>query len=464
MEFRANVDASESNLEASKQQVLTRDDEGSAGGATAELVSGNRIASVDALRGLTILLMIFVNDLGHGAPSWMHHIQPPDADGMTLADIVFPAFLFIVGVSIPLAFERRLQSGTNRWALLWHILTRTAGLLFMGLVQLNGERDRMIGGPVWEMLAFISLICAWSVVPRERGFWRNVVIALKTLGAVGLVVLLAIFRADPQPVDMPFWGHVERWVWLRTEWWGILGLIGWAYFTTAILWLILGRRREWLMGGLAILMLLHLAMRRGGLLTRLDAKPWLGWSASAFKMLAHAFGELDQYVSLGDAIGSLAAVSMAGCLLGTILRRDSDVATPPDRLRWAFTFTIGLVVAGAITDTFEGINKIGATPAWCFWSAALTCLVWMALYQVIDVAGYQRWSILFRPAGANPLLAYFLHPIIVELIAVAGLGGRFLFYNDSSNPSIVIAGSLGMALFVCVVTGLLTRIGLRTRL
>jgi heparan-alpha-glucosaminide N-acetyltransferase len=201
-----------------------------------------------------------------------------------------------------------------------------------------------------------------------------------------------------------------------------------------------------------------------GLLTRLDAKPWLGWSASAFKMLAHAFGELDQYVSLGDAIGSLAAVSMAGCLLGTILRRDSDVATPPDRLRWAFTFTIGLVVAGAITDTFEGINKIGATPAWCFWSAALTCLVWMALYQVIDVAGYQRWSILFRPAGANPLLAYFLHPIIVELIAVAGLGGRFLFYNDSSNPSIVIAGSLGMALFVCVVTGLLTRIGLRTRL
>ena len=113
-----------------------------------------RIVSVDALRGLTILLMIFVNDLGPGAPSWMHHIQPSNADGMTLADIVFPAFLFIVGVSIPLALERRQQSGTCRWALLRHILTRTLGLLFMGLVQLNGGRDRTLGGPVWEMLAF----------------------------------------------------------------------------------------------------------------------------------------------------------------------------------------------------------------------------------------------------------------------------------------------------------------------
>ena len=103
-----------------------------------------RIASVDVLRGLTILLMIFVNDLGPAAPSWLHHIEPPSADGMTVADVVFPAFLFIVGVSIPLAFERRQQAGTSPWALLRHIL-RTLGLLFMGLVQLNGERDARSG-------------------------------------------------------------------------------------------------------------------------------------------------------------------------------------------------------------------------------------------------------------------------------------------------------------------------------
>ena len=63
-------------------------------------------------------------------------------------------------------------------------------------------------------------------------------------------MLLAIFRSKPGPAQVPFWGRVEGWVWLRTEWWGILGLIGWAYLTTAIIWLILGRRREWLMGAL----------------------------------------------------------------------------------------------------------------------------------------------------------------------------------------------------------------------
>ena len=64
---------------------------------------------------MTILVMIFVNDLAgvRGAPAWMKHIHPSDADGMTFVDVVFPAFLFIVGTSIPSAtlgsFESRLK-------------------------------------------------------------------------------------------------------------------------------------------------------------------------------------------------------------------------------------------------------------------------------------------------------------------------------------------------------------------
>jgi predicted acyltransferase len=127
-------------------------------------------------------------------------------------------------------------------------------------------------------------------------------------------------------------------------------------------------------------------------------------------------------------------------------------------------FAVGLILAGLITDTFEGINKIGATPTWCLFSAALTCVVWMALYAVVDVAGFQWWTIPFRPAGANPLLAYFLHPIIVDLIVVSGLGGRLLFYQGSREPMTVVAGSLCMAFIVCAVTGLVGRLGLRTRL
>ena len=78
---------------------------------------------------------------------------------MTLADIVFPFFLFIVGVSIPLAFERAQAAGVSRWAQLLHILIRTAGLLLLGVIELNSEQDRSLPRNLWATLAFTP--CCW---------------------------------------------------------------------------------------------------------------------------------------------------------------------------------------------------------------------------------------------------------------------------------------------------------------
>ncbi len=426
--------------------------------------AGGRIASVDALRGLTILLMVFVNDLGRGAPSWMHHIQPPNADGMTLADVVFPTFLFIVGASIPLALERARAAGASKAKRLGHIFLRTATLLLMGVIELNSHDERTLGEPLWGLLAFSALILAWCAVPRELGWKRNVLLGVNILGGVGLLVLLAIYRRDPVSAEIPFRGRVEDWVWLRTGWWGILGLIGWAYLTVSLLYLLLGERREWLMGALALLMILHLAMRHGGLFTHLQTKNWLGVTAGPLTTVGRGFDELGRYVSLADALGSLAAITMAGCLLGTILRRGSDVTGHRPRIMWALTFAVGLLLAGCLTDTFEGINKIAATPTWCFWCAGLACLVWVLLYLLIDVAGVRGWSILLRPPGANPLVAYFLHPIIVEALYLAGLGSTVLAYKRSPDPWVVVGGSLGMAAFVCITAGVVGRLGLRMRL
>ena len=427
-----------------------------------------RVASVDALRGLTILLMVFVNDLGRSAPAWMHHIKPSDADGMTLADLVFPWFLFIVGVSVPLAFERARSVGTPAWRQVGHVLLwgtlRTAGLLFMGVVAMNHEEDQSPRALLWGTLAFAALILAWSDVPRQAGKARNAWIGLKAVGVVGLVALLAVFRRPGGPAEFPFWGTVEDWRWLRIGWWGILGLIGWAYLTVALLTLGLGRRREWLMGAMGLLMALHLAVNHGGLFTKVDAKPWLGAARPAVDALKHGVESVEKFVGLGDATGSLAAIAMAGCLLGSILRRDSDVATHRERLGWAACFALGLAVAGLMTDTFEGINKNSATPSWCFFSASLACLAWMLLYAVMDVAGFRGWSILVRPAGANPLVAYFLHPIAVGTVILLGLGGTVLAYQDSPDWRVAVGGSLGMAGFVCATTALLGRLGLRVKL
>jgi hypothetical protein len=88
----------------------------------------------------------------------------------------------------------------------------------------------------------------------------------------------------------------------------------------------------------------------------------------------------------------------------------------------------------------------------------------MLLYRSIDMAGYRGWSILVRPAGANPLVAYFLHPIIVESLSLAGLADIVLRYRSSCQEWVIIAGSIGMAVLVCAATGLLGRLGVRVRL
>jgi heparan-alpha-glucosaminide N-acetyltransferase len=450
-------------LDCQTSDISVAGDKGKLANKRDGVLASGRIASVDVLRGLTILVMVFVNDLGPGAPSWMHHIQPPDADGMTLADFVFPWFLFLVGMSIPLAFERAEAAGKSKRAQLVHILARAAALVFMGLIEVNYRYDRTLPQPLWGALAGPALIVAWCALPRERGWKWNVVLAAKLLAVAGLVVLLAIYRRTPGSTEILFWGQVEGWVWLHTDWWGILGLIGWAYLSVGLLVLLVGWRREWLMGALGLLMLARLAVKHGGLFTHLESKSWLGVAKEPLEALAGRIEQLGHYISLPHATG-LAGITMAGCLLGTILRRDSDLVSHRARLRWAWMFAIGLLAAGFVTDTFEGINKIGATPTYCFWSAALACMAWILLYRLLDVAETGGWAAPLRAAGANALLAYFLHPIVMALILIAGLGDSVLAYKNAADGWQIIGGSLAMAVFVCLAAGLLGRLGVRMRL
>ncbi len=425
---------------------------------TADLVG--RVASVDALRGLVIFLMIFVNDVAGvpRAPFWLKHVGI-EADAMTLPDVVFPAFLFIAGMSIPLSLQRASARGETKARLLLKVLMRTLALLVMGVLMVNMEAHNPWYRGAWGLLAYLAMILTFMEVPHEPGCRRKALIAGRVIGIAALLALTFAYRTESGeflvlgPLFMP--GDT---VWLRHSWWGILGLIGWAYLSAALVYLVFGRRREWLLGATALMALLYVAQQKG-LFSRVDTRDWLAGAAPWLGQMERAFNWVNAHASLGD---SLASICMAGCCLGSILTPGSGLRTHGQRLRWAAVFGLWLATAGLLFDPLFGINKIRATPAWCFYCAFLTMLVWAVLYWVMDVRRYRAWSIVVRPAGRNPLLAYILHPVLFLLAGIAGL--RLGFYKSSELPiSVNILGCLAMAGLVVALTGLVTRLGYRMK-
>jgi len=87
--------------------------------------------SLDVLRGLTVALMILVNN--PGGDEYYGFLQHASWNGLTFADIVFPFFIFVLGVAIPYSFSRRIEEGTNKKKLVLKVVKRTLILFTLGL-------------------------------------------------------------------------------------------------------------------------------------------------------------------------------------------------------------------------------------------------------------------------------------------------------------------------------------------
>jgi len=98
---------------------------------TVFMANGNRLISLDVFRGLSVAGMVLVNNPG----SWSHIYWPLDHaewHGWTPTDLIFPFFLFIVGVAIPLAFGKRAERGDPRHALYIKIVIRSVIIFLLG--------------------------------------------------------------------------------------------------------------------------------------------------------------------------------------------------------------------------------------------------------------------------------------------------------------------------------------------
>ena len=108
-----------------------------------------RVAAVDILRAITMTLMLFVNDFAGipNIPHWLHHAKTTE-DMMGFSDVVFPAFVFCMGMSVVLAIDVRYRKGDTSLQVIAHVFWRTVALLVMGLFTLNCYGDPVSLTPI----------------------------------------------------------------------------------------------------------------------------------------------------------------------------------------------------------------------------------------------------------------------------------------------------------------------------
>ncbi len=349
--------------------------------------AAGRIASIDIFRGLTVLVMVFVDNLDFvkGLPWWTYHL-PRQANGITYVDMVFPAFLFVMGMSIPLAVQHRIAAGDSAGKIWWHIVARSLSLVALGLFVANGPQvdpqQAGISAVSWDLLGFAGIALFWGVpsnAPADRKLYR----ILRYSGLVLLIVLAVIFRRKTAE------GNVA---WLDFSDWEILGLLGWAYLLVGSLYLFFKRHFKKLSTKEALPLAASLV-----LLIALNAMSTAGWF--------HWLNRFPPYAQPFEA--GLSSITMAGLLASLIFLDGTRANSFCAKILYALSYAATLAAAAWLLAPL-GISKLRDTPAWCLYCAAANILLFLFLYWIADIKGWTKWAAFIKPAGANALLTYFL--------------------------------------------------------
>src|SRR6185312_12573130 len=150
---------------------------------TASGPTASRLVALDAFRGATMALMVLVNNAGDGHNAY-GPLQHSAWNGWTITDVVFPTFLWIVGVAIALSIGRRLERGVARSQLMGQVLRRAVVLYALGLLvylfpRFDFSTMRVLG--VLQRIAICYLIAAAiylsTTTARARILWIVLLLA-----------------------------------------------------------------------------------------------------------------------------------------------------------------------------------------------------------------------------------------------------------------------------------------------
>lgn len=314
-----------------------------------------RLLSLDVFRGITIAGMILVNTPG----TWTY-VYPPlqhaQWHGNTPTDWVFPFFLFIMGVSVPLALGKRIQEGVNRRQLMFKILKRTLiifglGLFLYGFPYFDLAHQRIPG--VLQRIALVYFFCSLIFI------------------------------------------YTKGW---RSQFWIAIGLLILYWF---------------------LMTFVPVPWSDGTVPANLDMLKNLGtWLDKVILSENHMYhGEVVNGTPVAfDPEGILStlpsiATGLSGVLTGIWLKTER---TDYEKLTGMFAIGTILIALGLIWNPIFPINKKLWTSSYVLYMAGIALVFIGVVYWIVDVLGYKRWTKPFVVFGTNALFAYFMS----ELVAI----------------------------------------------
>ena len=383
-----------------------------------------RIASIDVFRALIMFLMIFVNDL-----PWCKNVQNMlehalhGEDMLGFADIILPAFLFIVGMAIPFAFENRKAKGETDIKIYWHVIVRSFALIIIGVLIANRRliNPELSGYDinVYSLIIMAAFFLIWNIYPSEKLIFK----ILRWTGILILIFIIWTFRSMGEGIN-----YIE-------PSWGILGIIGWSYLFCSGIYLI-SKKNLWVILGLCFLYYLA---------TILNTENLIPLNNEAIKVL------------IGHSVAY--AFTISGLAISLIFKK-IQWEKQKNIFSVLAAIGVGMLISGFISHNFLIISKISGTPPWMFLSIGISILLFLAIYYFVDVLGKEKWFNIIKPAGTATLTCYMLPYIYYS---IRNMTGNYL-------PDSIYDGFLGVmkclvfALFIIGLTALLGKLRVKLKL
>ncbi|HKW11446.1 MAG TPA: heparan-alpha-glucosaminide N-acetyltransferase domain-containing protein [Gemmatimonadaceae bacterium] len=325
-----------------------------------------RLLALDVFRGLTIVGMLLVNVPGDASAVYTQ-LRHSAWNGCTIADVVFPFFLFVVGITTHLSLSSRAARGDSDGVLRRQILRRGALLFAIGFL-LNWFPFYQYGAIAGQSSpSFIDHVAARLLELRLLG-------VLQRIGLVYVAAALLTFRAPTKRV-------VVIVVTLLIGYWLALTLVP-----------VPGQER---IGAL----LLNEPSRTLAAWVDHVTLDWTRWGLGNHIWRGSVEYDPEGLLTTLPAI----ATTMIGVLAGRLLGGQGPLST---KLRSLFAAGALLVAAGLVWSIAFPINKNLWTSSYVLFTTGIACAVLSAIAWLVDAKGYSRWAQPLVVFGVNPITAY----------------------------------------------------------